>query len=97
MEAGGGICQHQTLLAGALLRIVQKRHDIGGEVGVDWVQDTTDDPERHIWLRYVRGDEKVIIDDSRPTSQAFRLEHPVQQPTDRIYIGPDDDIQLNSG
>jgi hypothetical protein len=84
---GGGICQHQTLFTGALLCLAQERCGIEGSVSVEWEPSlSTPDPERHVWVRYTRGDEKIIVDDSNPTP-VFKLERPVAS-TDRIYLRP---------
>jgi len=58
----GGICHHQTLLGGTMLRLLQDRRGIGGTVSVEPGQLYKDVFDRHVWLRYTHGDRRIIID-----------------------------------
>ncbi len=91
---GGGTCQHQALFAGALLSLLQERRDIGGDVSVEWEPSglSAEDPTRHIWVRYTKEDQRIILDDSNP-ELAFVLTRPVP-PTDRVYVRPEEREEL---
>lgn len=90
IEAGGGICQHQSLFSGALLRLLQERQGLQGTVSLQWlpprIGEVAVDPERHTWLRHTVHGERIILDNSNST-RVFKLEKPLS-PTDRIYLEP---------
>jgi hypothetical protein len=84
-----GVCHHQTLFGGVLLRLLQQRRDLKGRVSVDLAPpDLATEPERHVWLRYIRGKERVIIDSSS-TPPVLKLERPVRI-LDRLYVRPEE-------
>lgn len=90
---GGGTCHHQALMAGALLNLLQERHGIGGETSVEWdLSGSLVVPSRHIWVRYTKDGQRIILDDSNP-ELAFVLERPVA-PTDRAYLHPEETQEL---
>jgi len=66
IETGGGVCHHQGLLGGAMVRLLQQRRGLGGKISFDYGP-TPINPghAKHSWLRYVRDREGVIIDFAR--------------------------------
>lgn len=65
---GGGVCHQQTLFAGTLFELIQKRDGLEGEVSFETHEDDADNPfDQHVWLRYTQGDQAFIIDPALQT------------------------------
>jgi len=53
---GGGICHHQTLFGGSLIRLLQDRRDVGGTVSVEMSPLVfVHEPERHTMAAVCEG------------------------------------------
>jgi len=79
----GGTCHPQTLLGGALVRLLQQRRGIGGRVSVDTAfADLPQAQFPHTYLDYFYDMERFIIDSE--ADRVFRFQHPVS-PRDAKY------------
>lgn len=62
VEAGGGVCRHQALLAGYLLEKAINEHRLRGRVSVD--RNILPAIGGHAWTRYVTSDRRILIIDA---------------------------------
>ena len=72
IEAGWGICYHQSLAVGAVFNLLQDRRGVEGAISLDRSRPIRRRREAHSWIRYT-VDEDVIIIDSAAVAGAFKL------------------------
>jgi hypothetical protein len=90
IREGGGLCTQKALLFGTIVRLLQDRLDIGGEVSIEPPEAPT---ISHVWSRYARGQAR-IISDSKPYVVAELSELP--DPERGWYLRPGEEVSLSS-
>lgn len=91
---GGGVCIHQTLFGASLLSLLQERQGIGGTISIEEEPVEMAPPSRqHIWTRYSRDGERIVIDSALERMSMFRLERPISE-DDRRYLRPEELLEF---
>lgn len=62
ITSGSGICHQSALLSATLIRLLQQRGDIGGEVSLESGRPNQDHPDRHTFVKFSDAGENFTID-----------------------------------
>lgn len=66
--AGAGICHQYSLLAGAVLRLLQERGDMGGRVSLDSGLPSPSHPDRHTMVSFEEDGQSFVLQINRPVA-----------------------------